>query len=159
MDAMCSWKRDAPGAHLWQPAWGGRPFSPVFTEEPALQPHIRDSPGLPWIVSRPGVVGISQQTFNFVSEQSLGRKQPGVGEAAAELQVTCRSHGALLHAAYVARQKLMAEVRKHHVQKHLKHRDFELNPLRPEGPACVDTARLLLTEMTDRKAPYVGKKS
>ena len=37
--------------------------------------------------------------------------------------VTCGSHGTLLNAPHVARQKLVAEVRKQHVQKHLKRRD------------------------------------
>ena len=55
--------------------------------------------------------------------------------------VTCGSHGALLNAPHVARKKLVAEVRKQHVQKHLQRRDVSAGFPRGCGAwLCLDTA-------------------
>lgn len=64
------------------------------------------------------------------------------GRPQAELrEVTCGSHGALLNASHVARQKLMEDVRQRHVQKHLE-QGCPAQPPRPGGPGGADAASL-----------------
>lgn len=139
--------REGAGFHLWGPGFsdavGTGSISPVTASGRGARGHAGPSlwknmlfnlasravPGCPQ-VSRGQALGKFPSTTHFAGEQALGQKQGRAGPQGRSAGhrwrqvndegVTCGSHGALLDASHVARQKLMAEVRKRHVQKHLK---------------------------------------
>lgn len=145
-------------------AVGSRAARPLVTGERDLQPPGQLGPGLPRTPAGPGAAVMPEQSsLSFCpgahprGGSSTGQGRPrettrqGAGKGGAWARVTCGGHGALLDASHVARQELVAEVRKGHIQKHLHRRAEACDP--PGGPgSCTQPCLCSPTSLTHSTA-------